>query len=334
VALRGPAVRGVLAAAILVLAATLLPTAVADAAGPARVLRHGARTEKVVALTFDDGWGRSANDRILATLISEKVTATFFPYALAVRGNPTFWKKVAKAGFPIANHSWSHPYFPGLSQHEMEWQIAASRRLIEKITGVAMVRVFRPPYGSYDARVLAAAANQGFPTVLLWDATAGDSGGRHAYGSVLRGATSGVNGSVVLLHAGPSVTADVLREAIRSYKARGFRFVTVPELLGAKRAPWPTPTPAPTPTPTEPEPTVSPTPTPFPTLEPTPIPTPTPGPSGEPGPTPTPWVDPGPTPTPSWTPMLVRPAGPPAPLAAPARPHGWPRSALRDPLPS
>lgn len=322
--------RAAFAAVVLALAATLLPVDAADAAGPARVLRHGVRTEKVVALTFDDGWGRMAGERILAVLLAEKVQATFFPYALAVRSNPTFWRKVAKAGFPIGNHSWSHPRFPRLTQHEMEWQIAASQRLIESVTGVPMLRVFRPPYGAYDARTLAAAGNEGYPTVLIWDASAGDSGAGPSHASVLRGASAGTNGSVVLLHIARTVTASALREIIRTYRARGFTFVTIPELLGATRAPWPTPTPTVTPEPTAPGPTAAPTPTPFPTLG----PTPTPGPSGEPGPTPTASAGPEGATTPSPTPMLARPAGPPAPLAAGAQPPGTRRSALRDPLPS
>lgn len=254
--------RSAAAAAFLAVLVAIASATVVAAEGSARVLRHGPRVEKVVALTFDDGWGRSASERILAVLIAEKVPATFFPYALAVRSNPKLWKRVAEAGFPIGNHTWSHPKMTRLTQHEMEWQIAAARRLIESVTGVPMLRVFRPPYGSYDRRVLAAAANQGFPTVLLWDASAGDSGAGPSHASVLRGASAGRNGSVVLLHAARTVTASALRDILRSYRSRGFRFVTIPELLGAAVAPWPAPTPAPAPTPT-PWPTLEPTPTPF-----------------------------------------------------------------------
>ena len=273
---------------------------VVAADGSARVLRHGSRTQKVVALTFDDGWGRTASERILAVLIAEKVSATFFPYALAVRANPELWRRVAAAGFPIGNHTWSHPYMPGLTQHEMEWQIAASKRLIESVTGVPMLRVFRPPYGSYDRRVLAAAANQGFPTALLWDASTGDSGRWPSYRSVLRGGTAGTNGSVVLLHAGPMVTADALRDIIRNYRARGFRFVTVSELLGSARAPWPTPSPSPTPSPTpSPSPTASPGGTPTPTPGSTATPTPSPGGSPTASPSPSPSASETSEPTPS-----------------------------------
>jgi hypothetical protein len=40
------------------------------------------------------------------------------------------------------------------------------------------------------------------------------------------------------MHAGPSVTTEVLRSIIVSYRSRGFTFVTIPELLGSRRAPW------------------------------------------------------------------------------------------------
>jgi len=238
--------RGAAAAAVLAVLLAVASVSAVAAGGSAQVLRHGPRVEKVVALTFDDGWGRSAKERILRTLIDEKVPATFFPYALAVRSDPAFWRRVAQAGFPIGNHSYSHPRMTDLTRHEMEWQISASRRLVESITGVPMLRVFRPPYGRYDQRVVDAAASQGFDTLLLWDATAGDSGGDPDYRSVLRGATAGKNGSVVLLHTGRSVTAEALPAIIRSYRSRGFRFVTVPELIGVaeRLSLTPTPTPA------------------------------------------------------------------------------------------
>ena len=330
-----------LVALVIALAALSTTSLVAAAAAPpARVVSHGSRAAKVVALTFDDGWGHAADESILKTLLAEKVPATFFPYALTVRGNQAFWRRVAQAGFPIGNHSYSHPFLTSLPTHSIEWEIAAARELIEKITGVPMLRVFRPPYGAYDARVLAAAGKEGFPTALLWDASTGDSGAGPTYGSVLRGGTAGTNGSIVLLHAGPMVTANALRDIIRSYRARGFTFVTIPQLLGAAAAPWPTtapkpkPTPKPTPSPAPPassspvegstaRPTVGPTPVPTvaptPTPTPTPIPTPRPTPSPSPSPTPVPTVAPTPTPqpTPSPTPEPTLAPTPSAELSPP-----------------
>ena len=44
-------------------------------------------------------------------------------------------------------------------------------------------------------------------------------------------------GSIVLLHAGPRVTPRALPAIIASYRARGFRFVTLPELPGFPASP-------------------------------------------------------------------------------------------------
>jgi len=49
---------------------------------------------------------------------------------------------------------------------------------------------------------------------------------------VLANASAGRPGSIVLLHAGPSVTPRILPALIAGYRARGFTFVTIPDLLG------------------------------------------------------------------------------------------------------
>jgi peptidoglycan/xylan/chitin deacetylase (PgdA/CDA1 family) len=263
---------------------------------------NGSRSQRVVALTFDDGWSRVNDQRILDVLVSEKVTATWFPYALTVRGNPAFWKKVARLGFPIANHSWSHPDFRTLSTHDMEWQIKASRRLIEEVTGVPMVRVFRPPGGSWDARVAAASARAGFPTIMMWDVSSGDTSPWATAWTVYSNATRGRNGSVVLMHAGPTATADAVRDIIRNYKSRGFKFVTIPQLLGDRAAPWPTAKPTPSPSPS---PSVSPEPSPSVSPEPSPSVSPEPSPSVSPEPSPSPSIEPSPSGPAEPTPPLI-----------------------------
>jgi hypothetical protein len=54
------------------------------------------------------------------------------------------------------------------------------------------------------------------------------------------------NGSVILLHAGPYHTAEALPAIIAGLRARGFGFVTVPQLLGGTGVPVPVPPPPPT----------------------------------------------------------------------------------------
>jgi peptidoglycan/xylan/chitin deacetylase (PgdA/CDA1 family) len=202
------------------------------AAASAREVWHGSRDDKVVALTFDDGWSTSRCSRILDILVAQQVPATFFPNAVYVRRSPDFWRRVARLGFPIGNHTVNHRDLRELSSSAVFKEINRDREIVERITGVPMIRVMRPPYGSYDKRTLRQTARAGFPTLLLWDVTASDTVRGKNDRSMIRDALRGRSGSVVVLHCGPKATPRILPKIIEGYRARGFRFVTVPALLG------------------------------------------------------------------------------------------------------
>ena len=57
-------------------------------------------------------------------------------------------------------------------------ELTQARAILEGMTGVAMLPVFRPPYGAYDQGLLNVARRQGFPTVLLWDTSDADTSRR------------------------------------------------------------------------------------------------------------------------------------------------------------
>lgn len=204
----------------------------AGAAGRATALSHGPRTEPVIALTFDDGVSPSNCRRILAELVERGVPATFFPMAEALPLDPSFWRLVAEAGDPVGDHTVTHPHMPRLSYVAQLRQMTSSRVAIERTIGRPMLDVFRPPYGEYDGTTLAAAAVAGFPTVLTWDTSDRDTSPKDTIAVMLAAAEHGQNGSVVLMHCGPNETPYVVPDLIAFYLRHGFRFVTVPELLG------------------------------------------------------------------------------------------------------
>jgi peptidoglycan/xylan/chitin deacetylase (PgdA/CDA1 family) len=234
-------VRRSTAIAVLLLLALAPRDVAADDAG---VVWHGPRNEKVIALTFDDGWSTPRCQKILEILVKQKVPATFFPNALYVREHPEFWRRVAELGFPIGNHTVNHRDLTELTGAGVFKEINRDREMVERITGVPMIRVMRPPYGAYNKRTLRQSAKAGFPTLLLWDVTASDTSRHATKRSMLKAALSGKNGSVVVLHCGPKETPQILPKIIQGYRARGFRFVTVPVLLGidapsrAVHRPW------------------------------------------------------------------------------------------------
>lgn len=238
--------RAVLAA---VLAAVVVPaaspftgtagwTAPARAAGPTPIdraptlIRHGPRTDRVVALTFDDGWSPAILRQIYRVLVRERVPATFFVTGIYVQRAPALWRQIAAAGFPLANHSYLHRDNRDLAPRIVAKELAETRDVVERATGRPILPYYRPPYGARNAETDRLAAAAGFPYVVLWDTTAADTARRPTVAGVVRSASAGRSGSIVLLHAGPGVTPRALPAIIASYRARGFRFVTLPEMLG------------------------------------------------------------------------------------------------------
>ena len=208
------------AAAPFVRAATLAP------------LFHGSRDTPLIALTIDDDWSAARVGTIFDTLQRSSVAATFFPYANATRSDPGLWRAITTAGYPYANHTRSHPWMTRLDRSAQAAEITEARTILEGMTGTPMLPVFRPPYGAYDAGLFDVARETGFPTVLMWDTSDGDTSQTPTEAKLVRNAMRGRNGSVLLTHGGPALTPVILPTVIGLYKDLGFRFVTVPELLG------------------------------------------------------------------------------------------------------
>jgi peptidoglycan/xylan/chitin deacetylase (PgdA/CDA1 family) len=196
----------------------------------AAVVFHGLRDAPVIALTIDDGSSLSACRSMARTLRDHHVVATFFPVGWVVRAHPRFWAGIARS-FPIGNHTVSHAFLTTLDSSEIQAQIRRAEDAIEKSTGRAVIHVLRPPGGSWDRTVRRAAAAAGYRVLLIWDTSAGDTSLNSKPSGMIRSALRGQSGSVLLMHCNRQVSADILPAIIHGYRARGFRFVTVPQLL-------------------------------------------------------------------------------------------------------
>ncbi len=203
----------------------------------ARIAWHGPRTDRVVALTFDDGWNPRTLRQVYQVLVREHVPATFFVTGVYVQRAPDLWRRIAASGYPLANHSYLHRDARRLTPRQLAIDVVLTREAVEAATGRPMLPAFRPPYGSRTPATDAVVAAAGFENVVMWDVSAGDTVGRPTVARVVRDASAGRPGSIVLLHAGPTVTPRALPRIIARYRARGFRFVTLEELLGIRARP-------------------------------------------------------------------------------------------------
>jgi peptidoglycan/xylan/chitin deacetylase (PgdA/CDA1 family) len=198
---------------------------------PAAVVYHGPRDQKVVALTFDDGWGGRTLRKIFRILREKHVNATFFPVGQAIRQDPEAWRRIAAAGFPLADHTFDHGTLKGQCYSEQHFELTRAQRTYANVLGITSLPVMRPPGGLFDDATLAAATSVGEPTIVLWDVDSSDWTGIGPR-RIRANALAGMKGSIVVLHTSSMSTVRALPGIIRGYRKRGFEFVTIGQLLG------------------------------------------------------------------------------------------------------
>jgi len=215
--------------------------------------------EKLVALTFDlceSGATTSGYDApLVAYLRDEGVRATFFAGGKWLRSHPEpALQLMADPRFEIGNHSWSHKDFRGLAPAPLGEQIRGTQaeygRLRAELAGrpcalaaggqgmdaiPAQPVLFRFPYGRCDAQSLAAVADAGLPAIQ-WSIVTGDPAKGQGADAIARAILDQVKpGAIVVAHANGRGwhTAEAMRKVVPELRRRGYRFVTVSELLAS-----------------------------------------------------------------------------------------------------
>ncbi|MDF2439727.1 MAG: peptidoglycan-N-acetylglucosamine deacetylase [Abditibacteriota bacterium] len=186
--------------------------------------------DKVFALTFDDGPWPVYTRQILRILKEHDVRATFFMVGSVVRAYPKIAREVKAAGHAIGSHSWSHASRPRNAVAEIQRTNLALREIGVRNT------MFRPPYGLLK-NGMARQALKEKQAVFIWSADSNDwrkPGARRIANSVLNQATPG---GIALLHDGGGAregTVAALPRILSKLKERGYRLVTLPELLSRR----------------------------------------------------------------------------------------------------
>ena len=124
--------------------------------------------ERVVYLTFDEGYENGFTGRILDALRTAGVQATFFVTGSYVRANPDLVRRMADEGHVVANHTDGHPSLPSLAldQAAFKRELVAVEEAYREATGEQLARLLRPPMGQYSARSLCLTQRLGYQTVF------------------------------------------------------------------------------------------------------------------------------------------------------------------------
>lgn len=213
---------------------------------PTLIRRFGQRTDKVVALTFDDGPDPVYTPQILDIMKSKHVPGSFFVVGSMAAKHPQLLKRLYNEGHDIGNHTFTHVNSAEISDDYLALELNATQRLFESELGIRTA-IFRAPYSgdnepetSDEARSLALGASLGYMSVGMnidphdWMRPLPDQIVKH----VVEDVTHGV-GNIVLLHdagGNRSATVKALPRIIDELTSRGYRFVTVHDLVGLPRA--------------------------------------------------------------------------------------------------
>jgi peptidoglycan/xylan/chitin deacetylase (PgdA/CDA1 family) len=191
-----------------------------------------ATAEPMVALTFDDGPHPRLTPQYLDVMRILEVPATFYVLGGRVAQAPRLTARIAEEGHEIGNHTWSHPNLAQLSDDQVLRQVDATSRAVIEATG-RMPVTLRPPWGELSPRQrLMVFRSRGMPSVF-WSVDTEDwrRPGATVVAARMRAA---LPGDVVLGHDTHAQVLRALPSAVEGLRARGFRFVTVSELIG-----WP-----------------------------------------------------------------------------------------------
>lgn len=181
-----------------------------------------------VALTYDDG-PSAYTPGILDELAARDAAATFFAMGQNAQGYAETLARMTRDGQQLEGHTWNHPHLPQLTDAQVTAQIVDSTRALEAVSGQD-ITAFRPPYGEFTPRVLAAA---GMPAIL-WDIDTNDWQGPADEVLIARAVEQPRAGSIVLLHDIHAGTARTTGAVLDGLLDRGFQLVTVRQLFGGQ----------------------------------------------------------------------------------------------------
>jgi peptidoglycan/xylan/chitin deacetylase (PgdA/CDA1 family) len=203
-----------------------------DKVGQSIVVSRLSTNEKVIALTFDDGSDSVNTQAILDILQDNGVKSTFFLTGESADRHPNSARLIIQDGHEIGNHTYSHPRMTQISISNMITEIQKCESSINNSVGKYPLKLFRPPYGSYNSTVLAAVGAAGYPWTLMWTIDTLDWAGTPRDTMVQKVLDNARSGAIVLMHVGSGTnTQQALPIMIRELSSRGYRFIKLSEML-------------------------------------------------------------------------------------------------------
>jgi peptidoglycan-N-acetylglucosamine deacetylase len=197
-----------------------------------------------IALTFDDGPSAKLTPKLLDLLAAHHIKATFFLIGENAAEYPDLVAREIKDGHEVANHSWSHPNLAKMSDDGVRSQLRKTDDAIRSGAGNSPT-LMRPPYGSITPRQKKWINQEFGYKIVLWDVDPLDwrrPGPSVVCNRIVKNTRAG---SIVLAHDIHPGTIEAMPCVLKELEAKGFKLVTVSELIAMETPIPPKPSPSP-----------------------------------------------------------------------------------------
>ena len=206
---------------------SLIPPKEANFLNNDLALYKGDENEKVLYLTFDEGYEQGYTGKIIDILNENKVPAAFFVTKYYITKEPEIIKKMYNSGHLVCNHSHKHKSMPTLvGKPEFKTEFTDVEKSFTEITGAKMPIYFRPPMGKYSQKSLEETRKLGYISVF-WSFAHKDwlVDNQPTPDQAFKKITSNIhNGQVLLLHACSKTNTEILDKLIKHLKSEGYKF--------------------------------------------------------------------------------------------------------------
>ncbi|RBP41218.1 peptidoglycan/xylan/chitin deacetylase (PgdA/CDA1 family) [Roseimicrobium gellanilyticum] len=183
-----------------------------------------------IAITFDDGPHPTNTPRLLNILAQRNIKATFFVVGQLAKEYPQIIRRILAEGHEIANHTLTHPTLTKVSDDRIRRELGETHKALVDIAGYH-TRLFRPPGGATNARLKEWFHNEYGYSTILWTVDPQDwkrPGVSVVTSRLVNGARPG---AILLCHDLHAPTVDAMPGTLDQLLAKGFKFVTVSQLL-------------------------------------------------------------------------------------------------------
>nr|WP_291233913.1 polysaccharide deacetylase family protein [Frisingicoccus sp.] len=187
-------------------------------------------SERLVALTFDDGPKEGKTDVLLDMLKEKNVHATFFMIGAQVEDNSELVKRLYEEGHQIGIHTYHHVDLYCLSEEEQREEIKKTEEVIQAITGNTKPLTVRPPYGRMNA-VFEEWIDR---PLILWSVDTLDWTGKPASQMIQETGENVKDGDIILMHDISENGLEGAAGIIDELKRMGYTFLTIDQLFEAK----------------------------------------------------------------------------------------------------